>query len=165
MEQTTTSLHFYKTCFTEGRELASSYDAKFIETSAGLKHNVDKLLVGVLKQILLREEMTVDQSRPKAKIKVEREDADIPDILNISFSLKPLKISGAEKKYLFVNSLNKNYTRKLEAENYVGVQGAGSSCSSLATLRLARDALVRLCPGTASRNNSVSLSCENLHVL
>ena len=85
------------TCFTEGRQLASSYDAKFIETSAGLKHNVDELLVGVLKQILLREEMNVDQSRPKAKIKVEREDADIPNLLNISFSLKPLEISGAEK--------------------------------------------------------------------
>ena len=40
----------------EGKELARSYDAKFIETSAGLKHNVDELLVGVLKQILLRQE-------------------------------------------------------------------------------------------------------------
>ena len=36
----------------EGKELARSYEAKFIETSAGLKHNVDELLVGVLKQIL-----------------------------------------------------------------------------------------------------------------
>ena len=40
----------------EGKELASSYEAKFIETSAGLKHNVDELLVGVLKQILLRQD-------------------------------------------------------------------------------------------------------------
>ena len=36
----------------EGKELARSYEAKFIETSAGLKHNVDELLVGVIKQIL-----------------------------------------------------------------------------------------------------------------
>ena len=42
----------------EGKELARSYDAKFIETSAGLKHNVDELLVGVLKQILLRQEFS-----------------------------------------------------------------------------------------------------------
>merc|ERR1712013_370050 len=40
----------------EGKDLATSYDAKFIETSAGLKHNVDELLVGVLKQILLRQQ-------------------------------------------------------------------------------------------------------------
>ena len=39
----------------EGKELAHCYDAKFIETSAGLEHNVDELLVGVLKQILLRQ--------------------------------------------------------------------------------------------------------------
>ena len=38
----------------EGKDLANCYDAKFIETSAGLEHNVDELLVGVLKQILLR---------------------------------------------------------------------------------------------------------------
>jgi hypothetical protein len=35
-----------------------SYKGKFIETSAGLKHNVDELLVGILKQILLRYEET-----------------------------------------------------------------------------------------------------------
>ena len=39
----------------EGKELAHCYDAKFIETSAGLEHNVDELLVGVFKQILLRQ--------------------------------------------------------------------------------------------------------------
>ena len=66
--------------WSEGKDLATSFDAKFIETSAGailiitmvtynyvkllwtmmnnhpgLKHNVDELLVGVLKQILLRQ--------------------------------------------------------------------------------------------------------------
>ena len=40
----------------EGKNLAMSYKGKFIETSAGLKHNVDELLVGILKQILLRYE-------------------------------------------------------------------------------------------------------------
>ena len=38
----------------EGKNLAISFGAKFIETSAGLQHNVDELLVGVLKQIRLR---------------------------------------------------------------------------------------------------------------
>lgn len=30
-------------------------DCKFIETSSGIQHNVDELLVGILKQIRLRE--------------------------------------------------------------------------------------------------------------
>ena len=52
----------------EGKELARSYDAKFIETSAGLKHNVDELLVGVLKQILLRQESSENPPRVKVHI-------------------------------------------------------------------------------------------------
>ena len=52
----------------EGKELARSYDAKFIETSAGLKHNVDELLVGVLKQILLRQESSENPPRVKVDL-------------------------------------------------------------------------------------------------
>ena len=48
----------------EGKNLACSYSAKFIETSAGLKHNVDELLVGITKQILLRHQKT-EQPVPK----------------------------------------------------------------------------------------------------
>uniref|UniRef100_A0A1B0A7D9 Uncharacterized protein n=1 Tax=Glossina pallidipes TaxID=7398 RepID=A0A1B0A7D9_GLOPL len=39
----------------EGKSLAASRDAKFIETSSGIQHNVDELLVGILKQIRLKE--------------------------------------------------------------------------------------------------------------
>lgn len=35
----------------EGKALAASHDAKFIETSSGIQHNVDELLVGILKQV------------------------------------------------------------------------------------------------------------------
>lgn len=35
----------------EGKALAKSIDAKFIETSSGIQHNVDELLVGILKQV------------------------------------------------------------------------------------------------------------------
>lgn len=35
--------------------MAISRDCKFIETSSGIQHNVDELLVGILKQIRLRE--------------------------------------------------------------------------------------------------------------
>lgn len=39
----------------DGKALAVSRDCKFIETSSGIQHNVDELLVGILKQIRLRE--------------------------------------------------------------------------------------------------------------
>ena len=52
----------------EGKELARSYDAKFIETSAGLQHNVDELLVGVLKQILLRQDQTTSDNPVAVKV-------------------------------------------------------------------------------------------------
>lgn len=38
----------------EGKSLAASRDAKFIETSSGIQHNVDELLVGILKQVYNR---------------------------------------------------------------------------------------------------------------
>ncbi|XP_044587064.1 uncharacterized protein LOC123266732 isoform X3 [Cotesia glomerata] len=38
----------------EGKSMAISYDCKFIETSVGINHNVDELLVGLLTQIRLK---------------------------------------------------------------------------------------------------------------
>ena len=40
--------------FPDAKALASSFDCKYTETSAGLNHNVDELLVGILKQIRLK---------------------------------------------------------------------------------------------------------------
>lgn len=40
--------------FTEGKATATAYDCKFIETSVGINHNVDELLVGLLTQIRLK---------------------------------------------------------------------------------------------------------------
>ncbi|CAH1392695.1 unnamed protein product [Nezara viridula] len=39
----------------EGKDTARRYDSKFIETSVGLNHRVDELLVGVLTQIRLKD--------------------------------------------------------------------------------------------------------------
>ena len=50
----------------EGKQLAMDHDCKFIETSSGIQHNVDELLVGVLKQIRLREDL--DKKRRKKKL-------------------------------------------------------------------------------------------------
>ncbi|ODM93003.1 GTP-binding protein RAD [Orchesella cincta] len=52
--------------FPEGKQLATNHDSKFIETSSGIQHNVDELLVGVLKQIRLREAASIPQALPKA---------------------------------------------------------------------------------------------------
>ncbi|XP_008556532.1 uncharacterized protein LOC103577599 isoform X2 [Microplitis demolitor] len=38
----------------KGKSMAISYDCKFIETSVGINHNVDELLVGLLTQIRLK---------------------------------------------------------------------------------------------------------------
>lgn len=35
----------------DGKQLAANRDVKFIETSSGIQHNVDELLVGILKQV------------------------------------------------------------------------------------------------------------------
>ncbi|KAK4023087.1 hypothetical protein OUZ56_008521 [Daphnia magna] len=41
-----------------GKSLATSFDCKYIETSSGMQHNVDELLVGILKQIRLKIQKT-----------------------------------------------------------------------------------------------------------
>ena len=39
-----------------GKSLATKYGCKYIETSPGINHNIDELLVGMLAQIQLHEE-------------------------------------------------------------------------------------------------------------
>ncbi|CAH0717894.1 unnamed protein product, partial [Brenthis ino] len=51
----------------EGKALATSKDSKFIETSSGIQHNVDELLVGILKQIRLKENRDKKQARKSGK--------------------------------------------------------------------------------------------------
>lgn len=57
-------------CFKEGKQLATSRECKFIETSSGIQHNVDELLVGVLKQIRLRETRDKKLKRQGSKGKI-----------------------------------------------------------------------------------------------
>lgn len=45
--------------------MATSYDCKFIETSVGINHNVDELLVGILTQIRLKLDNPPDPSIPR----------------------------------------------------------------------------------------------------
>lgn len=54
----------------EGKALAVARDCKFIETSSGIQHNVDELLVGILKQIRLRE------NRDKKKSNLSKKESN-----------------------------------------------------------------------------------------
>ncbi|XP_067004735.2 GTP-binding protein REM 1-like [Anabrus simplex] len=53
-----------------GRKLANSCGCKFIETSSGLDHNVDELLVGILAQVQLNPRRDKDRLRREKKQKV-----------------------------------------------------------------------------------------------
>ena len=50
-----TILRFFFFSFSAGNSLAVKYGCKYIETSPGINHNVDELLVGMLTQIQLRD--------------------------------------------------------------------------------------------------------------
>lgn len=56
----------------EGKALAQSRDVKFIETSSGIQHNVDELLVGVLKQVRLKETRDKKAANSASKMKSSR---------------------------------------------------------------------------------------------
>ncbi|XP_069991865.1 uncharacterized protein [Penaeus vannamei] len=47
----------------EGRTLAMTYECKFIEVSAGIDHNVDELLVGILTQIRLKNKVLSSENQ------------------------------------------------------------------------------------------------------
>lgn len=49
--------------------MAINFGAKFIETSVGIQHNIDELLVGVLKQIRLHEEQFEKMEKKEQKKK------------------------------------------------------------------------------------------------
>ncbi|XP_076032719.1 rad, Gem/Kir family member 3 isoform X2 [Oratosquilla oratoria] len=53
----------------DGRDLACSYGAKFMEISVGMNHKCDDLLVGVLNQLRLKDEAALEQQEFKEKEK------------------------------------------------------------------------------------------------
>ncbi|XP_017769598.1 PREDICTED: uncharacterized protein LOC108557553 isoform X2 [Nicrophorus vespilloides] len=62
----------------EGKSMATSYDCKYIETSVGINHNVDELLVGILTQIRLKlenPERSRDLFRKRSSSKRNRKTA------------------------------------------------------------------------------------------
>ncbi|XP_021943902.1 GTP-binding protein GEM [Folsomia candida] len=71
----------------EGKTLATTYSAKFIETSPGLQHNVDELLVGSLKQCRLRHSFHDNQRRKQRKSLKHKRKRNIFSIHELAWEL------------------------------------------------------------------------------
>lgn len=52
----------------DGKYLAKKFGIKYIETSPGINHNVDELLVGILSQLKLRRERLISKEKTSTKI-------------------------------------------------------------------------------------------------
>lgn len=53
--------YFFVNIYIDGKCLACTFRAKFIEVSVGINHNVDELLAGILTQIRLKQEHNILQ--------------------------------------------------------------------------------------------------------
>ncbi|XP_016953310.1 uncharacterized protein LOC108026714 isoform X3 [Drosophila biarmipes] len=131
----------------EGKAMATAYDCKFIETSVGINHNVDELLVGLLSQIRLKLE-NPEKSRDlfrKRSIRKSKRRACSPlnaGCLNANTPLGPLGEAVATPP--------------------------GSAQSSPRKYRGSRTSTSLKVKGLLGRvwtRDSKSKSCENLHVL
>lgn len=120
----------------EGKSVATAYDCKFIETSVGINHNVDELLVGILTQIRLKLE-NPERSR---------------DLFR--------KRSSSKK------NLNRNKSPASGAETPGdAVSSAQNSPKKYRGSRTSASLKVRSLLGKVWARDSKSKSCENLHVL
>ena len=63
--------------FPAGRSLATKYGCKYIETSPGINHNVDELLVGMLTQLTLREQAAETKSKGDGKSRMGMKVMDL----------------------------------------------------------------------------------------
>ena len=126
-----------------------SFGAKFIETSVGIQHNVDELLVGVLKQIRLR--MTSDSNGTNAGNSSSSNAIATKKAVNATSSM--LNCGGGGKKK----------TDKAAAGSSSAAAAKKAISSPLHTLQVARDILAKVCLNASQ--SSITKSCENLHVL
>ncbi|ROT70608.1 hypothetical protein C7M84_011107 [Penaeus vannamei] len=80
----------------EGSNLADSYDCKYIETSSGFNHQVDELLVGILKQIRLKTHSSEATSRKRSTRKKKYRGTKTSASLKVKSFLT--KVCGKEPK-------------------------------------------------------------------
>uniref|UniRef100_A0A1A9ZGW1 GTP-binding protein REM 1 n=1 Tax=Glossina pallidipes TaxID=7398 RepID=A0A1A9ZGW1_GLOPL len=138
----------------EGKAMATAYDCKFIETSVGINHNVDELLVGLLSQIRLKLE-NPEKSRDlfrKRSVRKSKRRACSP-------------LSGA----CLTGNASLNSTLGPLAKVVTEIQTPpGSVHSSPRKYRGTRTSASLKVKGLLGRvwaRDSKSKSCENLHVL
>lgn len=120
----------------EGKSVATSYDCKYIETSVGINHNVDELLVGVLTQI---------------RLKLENPERTRDIFRKRSCSRKNLS-SGRNSKSGQATPTNAGSPHGTPVKKYRGSRTSASL-------------KVRGLLGKVWARDSKSKSCENLHVL
>ncbi|XP_063388026.1 uncharacterized protein LOC134673903 [Cydia fagiglandana] len=77
----------------EGKSLATSYECKFIETSVGINHNVDELLVGLLTQIRLKQQHA-ERVRKRSSARKNRGRARSPQN-DVTAPAPPQSVSAA----------------------------------------------------------------------
>ncbi|GAU95163.1 hypothetical protein RvY_06833 [Ramazzottius varieornatus] len=90
----------------EGIAVASQYDCKFTETSAGVNHNVDELLVGILTQIRLKEKETARRNKKKRPYKYNRVNGRKNEKRSLTSGYE--KAFGMLSRLLARNSLSKS---------------------------------------------------------
>lgn len=64
--------------FTEAQDVSTVYDAKYMEVSAGINHNIDELLVGILALIKYK----LNPSLPPPTLRVDKKK---PGVSRFSF--------------------------------------------------------------------------------
>lgn len=120
----------------EGKSIATSYDCKYIETSVGINHNVDELLVGLLTQI---------------RLKLENPERTRDIFRKRSCSRKNL------------NSRNQSKSGQATPTNAGSPHG--TPVKKYRGSRTSASLKVRGLLGKVWARDSKSKSCENLHVL
>jgi len=64
-------------CFVDGKCVACTFGAKFIEVSVGINHNCDELLAGTLTQIRLKKDQVQLQVCSKSQTKLKKKRTPI----------------------------------------------------------------------------------------
>uniref|UniRef100_A0A182JCW0 Uncharacterized protein n=1 Tax=Anopheles atroparvus TaxID=41427 RepID=A0A182JCW0_ANOAO len=145
----------------EGKAMATQYDCKFIETSVGINHNVDELLVGLLSQIRLKLE-NPEKSRDlfrKRSIRKSKRRACSP----LGGAICLAGIGGSTNPSTPVSGPSANGASGGFAETPSG--SAHSSPRKYRGSRTSASLKVKGLLGRVWARDSKSKSCENLHVL
>ncbi|XP_076370525.1 uncharacterized protein LOC143256758 isoform X2 [Tachypleus tridentatus] len=93
-----------KVSMKEGQDLATAHSWKFIETSTGINHNVDELLVGILSQIRLK-------CQQQERLKKQRESVNLTVPSMFSFC------TGGKTKVFIKRILEKTVLKSRSCDN------------------------------------------------